>query len=239
MINVTIIPVLKDNYAYLLLADNGQSAILDPGESTPIIAYLDRENITPDFIINTHHHWDHTDGNEDIVKRYGSKLIGPTAEADLIPGLDIMLDEDNGFTFGEDPVQIIETPGHTAGHICLYFPESKIVFTGDTLFLMSCGRLFEGTPEDMFGSFAKLKTLPDDTRIYCGHEYTVSNAKFALKLDPNNQNLRDRYERVKALRRKKTPTMPATMLEEKQTNPFMRAETVDEFARIRKMKDNA
>ena len=238
MINVTIIPVLKDNYTYLLRSDNGQTAIVDPGEAGPVIEELERQGLTLDYVLNTHHHWDHTDGNAELIKHTGAKLVGPASETQRIEAMDILLDESSRFEFGGETVTILETPGHTSGHICFYFPESKLVFTGDTLFLMSCGRLFEGTAEEMWSSLTKVMSLPEDTLIYCGHEYTVSNAEFCLHVEPDNQDLIHRYEYVKDLRADGKPTMPATVEIEKKTNVMVRAGSAERFKEIRDLKDN-
>lgn len=239
MIIVTLIPILKDNYAYLLEADNGERAVIDPGDAAPIIEFLDSRNIDHlDYIINTHHHWDHTDGNADMLAQYRrAKHVGPAAEERYIGELDIPLREGDEFIFGGEAVQIIETPGHTLGHICLYFLASGLAFVGDTLFSMGCGRLFEGTPAQMWSSFEKLLTLPDDTKIYCGHEYTLGNIKFAQHIEPDNQDIEIRAEEVKALRRKKKPTLPSTIRLEKKTNVFLRAGSAERFAEIRSTKD--
>lgn len=239
MIDLTIIPILKDNYAYLLRADNGDVAIVDPGEAAPIIEEIERQDLKLTHILNTHHHWDHTDGNEELIEKYDAKLIGPLKESIRIPGLDIELSEGDDFEFGGEKIEIIDTPGHTMGHICFYFPDSGIVFTGDTLFLMSTGRLFEGTADHIWGSLEKLAALPDETKVYCGHEYTVSNAKFCLTIEPDNEDLQKRYEAMKELRRKKQPTMPGTIGEEKKTNAFMRAGSAEGYAKIRTLKDAA
>ncbi|MCB1531584.1 MAG: hydroxyacylglutathione hydrolase [Alphaproteobacteria bacterium] len=239
MIDVQIIPILEDNYAYLLQADDGTTAIVDPGEASPIMDVLKERDLTLDYVINTHHHWDHTDGNEELMERYGAQLVAPAAEAEKISKVDIKLAERDVFMLGEDRLETFETPGHTAGHICLYAPESKVVFTGDTLFLMGCGRLFEGTAKQMWNSFQKLKTLPDETKIYCGHEYTLSLGEFCLRIEPENEDLRTRLKTVRDLRAHNKPTIPGTMGEEKRTNLFMRAESPERFAEIRRLRDNS
>lgn len=240
MIDVTIIPILKDNYVYLLCADNGETAVVDPGDAVPVLAALAKqgvENLT--YVINTHHHWDHTDGNEEVLDAFpDAKLVGPKAELHKIPGIDVALSAGDAFTFGGETVQIIETPGHTLGHICLYFPESKLLFTGDTVFLMGCGRLFEGTPAQMYDSFQKLKHLPDDARVYCGHEYTLVGVKFGLHYAPDNADIAARFEEVRAFRAHKKPTVPALLGDEKKTNLFMMAQSVKEFADLRNKRDH-
>lgn len=238
-IEIDIIPVLKDNYAYLLKVNNGETAVVDPGEAGPVIAELEQQDLSLDYILNTHHHGDHIAGNAALIEKYGAKLVGPAKEKMRIQNMDILLNEGDIFSFGDEDVQILETPGHTTGGICFYFPDSKSIFTGDTLFLMSTGRLFEGTPEQMWESLQKIMVLPDDTRIYCGHEYTLDNGEFCLSIEPGNKDLQKRVEHVRALREKNQPTMPGTIKEEKQTNAFLRAGSAKGYAQIRKMKDTA
>ena len=240
MITVDIIPINNDyqNYSYLLTAADGQTALIDPCEAEPIIDFLNTKGVSVlNFLINTHHHWDHTDGNTEILEHYSPKHLGPAAEENKIGKFDIPLHDGDVFEFGGEEIQIIETPGHTAGHICLYAPQSKLLFAGDTLFSMGCGRLFEGTPEDMWGSFEKLMALPDETKFYCGHEYTLPNAKFCLSIEPDNDDLRKRYEEVKELRRAKQPTLPSTIGLEKKTNVFLRAGSAEKFSELRALKD--
>ena len=239
MINVTLIPVYKDNYSFLLEAEDGSTAVVDPGEAEAVIDYCEDHGLKLDYVINTHHHWDHVDGNAALIKQYGAKLAAPAAETDRISGIDIPLSEAENFSFGGEIVQILETPGHTRGHICLYFPESKKVFTGDTLFLMGCGRLFEGTPEQAWNSLNKLMALPGETEVYCGHEYTLASAKFCMSIEPDNEDLKARYKAMKELRRKKRPTVPGTIEDELKTNVFLRAGSAENFAHIRRLKDNA
>lgn len=240
MIDVEIIPILGDhmNYAYLLKGSNGETAIVDPGEAGPIIEELDKQGLKLDYVLNTHHHWDHTDGNADLIEKYGSKLVGPDVEYDRIKDIDIKLKEGDIFTFGDEDIQTLETPGHTSDHICFYLPDSKIVFTGDTLFIMSCGWLYEGTPQQMWSSLQKITALPDDTQVYCGHEYTLDNAEFCRTIEPQNQDIRDRYEEIKTLREQGKPTVPSTVALEKKTNTFLRAGSSGAFAHIRELKNN-
>lgn len=239
MIEITTIPILKDNYAYLLKTEDGEVAVVDPGEAGPVIEELERRKLRLTHVLNTHHHGDHIAGNAELLNKYGAILVGPLKEQKRIPGMNMLLEESSVFSFGIEQVQIIETPGHTRGHICFYFPESKAVFTGDTLFLMSTGRLFEGTAEDMWGSLEKLMALPDDTRVYCGHEYTLSNGEFCLSVEPDNEALQQRMAEVRALREQNKPTMPGTIGLEKQTNAFMRAGSAARYGEIRELKDAA
>ncbi|PCJ97492.1 MAG: hydroxyacylglutathione hydrolase [Zetaproteobacteria bacterium] len=237
MIDIQIIPVLKDNYSYLLRSPCGVTAILDPGEAAPIIAVLKEQNLKLDFILNTHHHWDHTDGNAALKSKYGAKIVAPKNNSP-IKNVDIPLTSNDVFTFGTQHVEIIETPGHTLDGICFYFEDSHAVFTGDTIFSLGCGRLFEGTAQDMFHSFQKIMALPDDTLIYCGHEYTRGNAGFCLAHDRDNEDLKKRIEQVKLLRAEGKPTVPSTLAMEKKTNIFMRAKSAEGFAALRLKKDN-
>jgi hydroxyacylglutathione hydrolase len=238
--DIHIVPILEDNYGFILRHDAQDfTAVIDPGEAEPIINKLDDYGWGLDLIINTHHHHDHIAGNDALIEKYGAKLALPTAEKDKIGAGDILLNESvTGFKIADEPVQIFDTPGHTAGHIVLYLPESRALFAGDTLFSMGCGRLFEGSAEDMYHSIEKLKVLPDETKLYCGHEYTQSNAEFALSLFEGLEILGMRSQMVDALRRKGRPTIPVTLGLEKQTNPFLLAENVKQFTLYRKMKDN-
>lgn len=238
-ITVQIIPILKDNYTYLIEAEDGTTAILDPGEADPVIGVLENRGLKLDYILNTHHHWDHVNGNLKLQKHFDAKLVIPEKEKDKIKGnIDITLKEGDVFELGTAKADIIETPGHTMGHICFHFAESKILFTGDTVFSMACGRLFEGTAKDMFESFQKIKALPDDTMIYCGHEYTELGIDFSLMKEPDNPALHKRIEEVKALRQKNLPTIPVSLQTEKETNTFMKAQTAEEFRAIREERDN-
>lgn len=237
MLKTHIIPILKDNYAYILEGKNKECAIIDPGESVPIIKYLDENTLTPSHIINTHHHGDHIAGNSELIKRYHCKLVGPKSETARISNMDILLSEGDAFSFANEPIDIIETPGHTRGHICLYFPRSKIVFTGDTLFSLGCGRLFEGDARTMWQSLQKIMALPDDTLIYCGHEYTLLNGKFCLSIEPENCDLHARIREAEDLRAKNKPTLPVSLATEKKTNVFLKASSAEEFAGLRTLKD--
>lgn len=237
MLTVTIIPVLKDNYSFILQSGE-QCAVLDPGEADPVIHALDEKNLRPDYIFNTHHHGDHVAGNQKIKSKYKCKVIGPAADEERILGLDIPVDEQSDLTFGAEKIQVIETPGHTSGHVCFFFPDSKILFAGDTIFSMGCGRLFEGSPETMFTSLAKLKTLPPETQIYCGHEYTLSNAEFCHHARPDNQDITNKLHDIKRVRDNGVPTIPVTLAEELKTNVFLMAQNAQEFAELRAQKDS-
>jgi hydroxyacylglutathione hydrolase len=187
---VEIIPCLKDNYSYLIIDDSNKSAcVVDPSEAEPIINYLKNKDINLKYILNTHHHFDHIGGNEDLKKEFDSIVVGFKKDSERIPGIDIFLEDDQIWEADNFKAKIIHVPGHTLGHICFNFFQEKLAFTGDTLFSLGCGRIFEGTYEQMYESLNKIKSLPKETKIYCGHEYTLSNSKFCIKNDPDNQNL--------------------------------------------------
>jgi hydroxyacylglutathione hydrolase len=224
-LDVTILPVLSDNYCYLVReTGTGLIAAIDPSEARPVLDYVEKRKLKLHRIYNTHHHWDHVGGNLEIQDQTKCEIYGSEKDQDRIPGLNHTLSDGQRLSFGSEPLEILSVPGHTHGHILLWFPESKKLFTGDTLFLMGCGRLFEGDPSEMMKSLEKIKRLPKDTLIYCGHEYTEKNAQFALKVDPDNEDLQKRFEKIKILRSDKKPTVPATLEIELQTNPFFRPE---------------
>lgn len=239
MIEVQLIPHLDDNYAYLLMGDNGDLALIDPGHGQQIVAWLESRDIKPDMIINTHHHWDHTNGNQSVKDYADCPVYGPAADQSRVPSIENGLEHGDVIDFGEETIEIFETPGHTANHICLYCPTSQLVFTGDTLFSMGCGRLFEGSAEEMYASLQAIAALPDATRVYCGHEYTVANGEFAMMIEPANQDILNRVNEARNLRAQDKPTLPSTIELEKQTNVFMRADNARRFAEIRMMKDQA
>jgi hydroxyacylglutathione hydrolase len=248
MTEIEIVPCLSDNYAYLVKSGDG-CAVVDPSEAAPVRAALARKGWALTHILNTHHHLDHCGGNLDLKRETGATIVGPGKDADRIPGIDVGVDEASGWEFDGRKVKVLEVPAHTRGAITFVIDDNG--FTGDTLFLMGCGRLFEGDPQMMWTSLSKLMTLPDETKIFCGHEYTESNGRFALTLEPGNQALRKRMEDVRAARAQKAPTVPATLGLEKQTNPFLRpdsaeirkslglegASTVAAFGEIRARKD--
>lgn len=253
-IEIEILPILKDNYAYLLTErGSGTRAVVDPGEAEPVLERLRRDGGRLDLVLITHHHGDHTGGNLALKQATGCRIVGPAAEAARIPGLDQGLKEGDAVELGSYVARVIETPGHTAGHICFELATEAALFSADTLFVMGCGRLIERDAATMWGSLAKLMALPDATRVYCGHEYTAANARFALGVDPDNAALRERAAEIERLRATGTPTVPSTIALEKATNPFLRAadpairrhlgmqEATDAqvFAEIRARKDRA
>lgn len=247
-------PCLSDNFGILLHdIQNNLTATIDTPEAEAIRAALKTKGWTLTHILNTHHHFDHTGGNETLKAETGCTIVGPAGEADRIPGIDVKVQEGDAYDFGAHQAKIFETPGHTAGHIIYWFENDDVVFVGDTLFSMGCGRLFEKDAQTMWSSLQKIIALPSDTVIYCGHEYTLSNAKFALTLEPDNYALQDRVKQVKALRDKGEPTLPITLDKELATNPFLRTDSHaiqktlnmlgepewEIFAEIRRRKDNA
>ncbi|XP_062173568.1 hydroxyacylglutathione hydrolase 2, mitochondrial-like [Alnus glutinosa] len=238
-LQIELVPCLRDNYAYLLHdVDTGTIGVVDPSEAVPIIDALRRKNRNLTYILNTHHHFDHTGGNAELKERYGAKVIGSAIDRDRIPGFDIVLNDGDKWMFAGHEVLVMETPGHTRGHISFYFPGSGAVFTGDTLFSLSCGKLFEGTPEQMLSSLKKIMSLPEDTNIYCGHEYTLSNSEFALSIEPHNEALKSYAANVAHLRSKGLPTIPTTIKTEKSCNPFLRTSST-EIRRSLKISETA
>nr|DAD25218.1 TPA_asm: hypothetical protein HUJ06_026682 [Nelumbo nucifera] len=227
-LQIELVPCLKDNYAYLLHdIDTGTVGVVDPSEAVPVIDALSRKNRNLTYILNTHHHSDHTGGNTVLKARYGAKVIGSSIDKDRIPGIDIALNDGDKWMFAGHEVLVMETPGHTRGHISYHFPGSGAIFTGDTLFSLSCGKLFEGTPEQMLSSLKRIMALPDETNIYCGHEYTLSNSKFALSIEPKNETLQSYAAHVAHLRSKGLPTIPTTLKVEKSCNPFLRTSNME------------
>ena len=195
---VEIIPCLQDNYSYLIIDENNNSAcVVDPGEAKPIVDYLKNKNIKLRYILNTHHHFDHIGGNEYLKKKFGSIVVGFKKDINRIPEIDVLLEDNQIWKAENFEAKIIHIPGHTSGHICFHFFQEKLVFTGDTLFSLGCGRIFEGTYKEMFESLNKIKSLPEETKVYCGHEYTLSNLKFCIKYNPENRNLKKKAENIK------------------------------------------
>ena len=236
---VKIIPCLEDNYAYLLIDNtNNTACIIDPSEASPIINYLEKNKIKLSFILNTHHHYDHVGGNKKLKEIYGAKVIGYIDDKKRIPEIDIIVKNNQIWKEKNFEAKIIHIPGHTKGHICFYFFNEKKIFSGDTLFSLGCGKIFEGTYAQMFESLNFFKTLPQDTNIYCGHEYTLKNSEFCLKHDPNNPNLKKKIQRIKEKLNKNLPTLPTTIKDEIECNIFLRTENLENFSKLRDLKDN-
>lgn len=238
MIDVFIIPILEDNYAYVIKSSDNKVMVIDAGEAQAILDFLEEHSLKPDYILSTHHHWDHVNGNQELARKYSAPIIVPLNDAHKIKQYDLTLKDGDDFKLGHDIATIFETTGHTRGGICVWFKDSNIVFVGDTLFSMSCGRLFEGSAEEMFYSLKKIAALPDETLIYCGHEYTLTNAAFCKSITPDNPDLLIRIENVKALRAEGKPTIPVSLATEKNTNVFLKAKTPEEFACLRELRNN-
>jgi len=221
-LEIDLFPCRSDNFGVLLHDPvSGATASIDAPEEKPILDALARRGWTLTHILTTHHHGDHVEANLALKQRFGATIIGPKRET--IPGIDRKVDEGDVFDFAGRRVEVIATPGHTLGHICFYLPEEKLLFAADTLFALGCGRVFEGTPAQMWGSLEKLAALPDETTVYFGHEYTLSNARFAKTVDPDNAALLARVAEIEALRAAGGFTAPTTIGLEKATNPFLRA----------------
>ena len=236
---IKIIPCLKDNYSYLIIDEKKDTAcVIDPSESDPIIKYLENNKIDLKFILNTHHHYDHVGGNQKLKEKYNAKIIGFQEDKDRIPGIDILVDDQEIWENENFVAKIIHIPGHTLGHICFYFFNNKLVFTGDTLFSLGCGRIFEGTNLQMYESLKKIKELPKDTKVFCGHEYTLNNSKFCLIHDQNNDNLKNKIKKIKKKVQNNLPTVPSTIKEELECNIFLRSKNVESFSKLRDLKDN-
>ena len=253
MLKIEIIPCLNDNYSYLLHDESANVvAIVDPADFDSCERIINKKYNKLDYILNTHHHLDHVGGNQKLKEKFKSKVLGFEFDKNRIPGIDIALKEKQNFKIGNAVFEVIFIPGHTKGHIAFYFKDEKIVFSGDTLFSLGCGKIFEGTHEQMFYSLDKLKNLPVDTMIYCGHEYTKRNLDFCLKYDSNNEYLIKKSNWINSKIRSKIPTIPVSIGEEKKTNIFLRcnnpsiknalklvnASEQEIFSKLRDLKDN-
>ena len=253
MLNIEIIPCLNDNYSYLLYDRNTNAvAIVDPSDFKACDQIISKKYNKLDYILNTHHHFDHVGGNEKLKEKYKSKILGYEIDKNRIPGIDICLKEKQNFKIGNTSFEVIFTPGHTKGHIAFHFKNEKIVFTGDTLFSLGCGKVFEGTNKQMFNSLNKLKNLPIDTKIYCGHEYTKKNLEFCLEYDSNNELLKKKSNWIYSKMKSSLPTVPISIEEEKNTNIFLRcnepsiknalrldnASEQEIFSKLRDLKDS-
>ncbi|HEX8937797.1 MAG TPA: hydroxyacylglutathione hydrolase [Sphingomicrobium sp.] len=234
---IVAVPAFTDNYLWLVHDEaSGETAVVDPGDASPVLAEAERRGWIITQVWNTHWHADHTGGNLMIKERTGARISGPAGEN--IPGRDVALKEGDEIRIGGHRARIILVPGHTLGHIALIFGGERLAFVGDTLFAMGCGRLFEGTPEQMYRSLQRLTELPGDMRLYCAHEYTLSNARFAAHAQPENAAIAARLNATERLREAGKITLPTTVAEERETNVFVRATDVEEFARLRREKDS-
>lgn len=251
-LEIVTVPCLEDNYAYLLHnSETGATAVVDVPDETPIEAELMKREWKLGYILITHHHPDHIDGVDVLREATGAEVIGAAADAKRLPELDLAVSQGDHFWVGAADGRVIDVPGHTVGHIAFHFPTAEVIFTADSLMALGCGRLFEGTAAQMWESLSKIAILPPDTLIYSGHEYTESNLRFALTIEPENRDLVARAEKIRADREKGKPTVPSTLAEELATNPFLRANKpevkaalgmseasdVDVFAEIRRRKD--
>ena len=249
---IEIISCLSDNYSYLIHDEKSNTiAIIDPSEFETCDKIIKKYNKL-DFILNTHHHADHVNGNLELKKKYNSKILGFSQDKKRIPGIDILLEENQKQKIGNLEFEVIFIPGHTKGHIAFFFSKEKIAFTGDTLFSLGCGRVFEGTHEEMFYSLNKIKNLPPDTKIYCGHEYTKSNLNFCLAYDPKNTSLKEKAIDIQKKLNSNLPTIPTILGQEIKTNIFLRcndpeiklaldlkdSSEVEVFSKLRDLKDS-
>jgi hydroxyacylglutathione hydrolase len=238
-LTVASIPILADNYAWMLRETAGGAiAVVDPADAAPVIDALDRAGGRLDLVLLTHHHDDHIAGALEVARHYGAPIAGAARDKRRLPPLDVALSEGDTVALGSQRGVVIDTDGHTRGHISYFFAGGPILFCGDTLFSLGCGRLLEGTAEEMFESLRKLKALPDDTLVCCGHEYTQGNARFALSVDPDNAALRARADQVEAQRRDGTPTVPTRLAQERTANPFLTAADSQSLAVLRSRKDS-
>jgi len=236
---VEIIRCLQDNYSYLIIdKKHNHACVIDPSEPGPVINFIESKNIKLKFILNTHHHHDHVGGNNDLKKKYGANVVGFKNDKQRIPSIDILVEDNQIWKDENFEAKIIHIPGHTSGHICFYFFKEKVAFTGDTLFSLGCGRIFEGTYKQMYNSLNKLKKLSGDTKIYCGHEYTLKNSLFCSKYDKNNKNLEKKIFEINNKLKKNLPTIPSTIEEELACNIFLRAKNLEDFSKLRDLKDN-
>jgi len=252
MLNIDIVSCLQDNYSFVVHdTETNTVAVVDPSEFEPIDNFIKKKFNKIDYILNTHHHFDHVGGNLDLKKKYNAKIIGSKKDEKRIPGIDVKLSDNENFKLGSVDFKIIFIPGHTSGHICFYSKNEKVVFTGDTLFSLGCGKVFEGTHLEMLRSLNLIKKLPTDTQIYCGHEYTQKNLDFCFKYENNNRLIEKKKWIISKLN-KNQPTIPTTVKEELNTNIFLRCDSfevkkslsmensteLEVFKRLRDLKDD-
>jgi hydroxyacylglutathione hydrolase len=237
-LDIVRIAALSDNYIWLVHdPDSGETMVVDPAEADPVLAEAKRRGWAISAIWNTHWHPDHTGGNAAIKQATGAPVIAPAAEAAKIPTADRLVAEGDTVMLGKHVATVLETPAHTAGHITYHFADDAVAFTGDTLFAMGCGRLFEGTAAQMYANLQRLADLPPETSVYCAHEYTLSNARYAQVAEPDNDAIASRLREVEKMRERGEATVPTTIALERATNPFMRAQSIEQFAERRASKD--
>ena len=236
---IEIIKCLQDNYSYLIIDKNNLKAcVVDPSEASPIINFVEKKKLKLVYILNTHHHYDHVGGNLELKRKYNSKVIGFKEDKKRIPGIDILVEDNQIWNEDNFEAKIYHVPGHTSGHIAFHFFKEKKLFIGDTLFSLGCGRIFEGTNEEMFNSLNRIKKIPDDTEIYCGHEYTLQNSKFCLTHDSTNLNLKNKILEIERKLKNGLPTIPTFLKDELKCNIFLKAKDVKSFSKLRDLKDN-
>ena len=236
---VEIIKCLEDNFSYILINESNKNCcVIDPGESSPVINYLEKNKLNLKYILNTHHHHDHIGGNEVLKKKFNAKIVGFIGDKGRIPQIDICINNNEIWKDDIFEAKIYHVPGHTLGHICFDFFKDKIIFTGDTLFSLGCGRIFEGSYEQMYNSLQIFKNLDKDTKIYCGHEYTLKNAEFCLAHDTSNTKLLNKVEEIKEKIKLGKTSMPSTIGEELDCNIFLKSNDLENFKKLRDLKDN-
>tara|TARA_B100000902_G_scaffold140729_1_gene138667 strand:+ start:549 stop:1268 length:720 start_codon:yes stop_codon:yes gene_type:complete len=236
---IEIIKCLRDNYSYIIIDELDQIAcVVDPSEAEPIINFLKNKRINLKYILNTHHHYDHVGGNLELKQKYSCEVVGFKGDKDRIPEIDILLEDNQIWKKNNFEAKIYHIPGHTTGHIAFHFFKEKKIFTGDTLFSLGCGRIFEGTYKQMFNSLKKIKELPKDTKIYCGHEYTLQNSNFCIAEDPDNLKLKEKIIEINEKIKNNLPTIPSVLSDELECNIFLKANNLESFSKLRDLKDN-
>ena len=236
---IEIIKCLQDNYSYLIIDKKNQTAcVVDPSEAKPIVNLIEKRKLNLKFILNTHHHYDHIGGNIELKERFKSKIVGFKGDKNRIPEIDFLVEDNQIWKKDNFEAKIYHVPGHTSGHITFHFFNEKKIFTGDTLFSLGCGRIFEGTHKQMYESLKRIKELPKDTEIYCGHEYTLQNSNFCILNDPKNSKLKEKILKIKKKISNNQPTIPTILSDELDCNIFLKAEDVESFSKLRELKDN-
>ena len=237
--HIEIIRCLQDNYSYLIVDNtNNTACVVDPGEAKPIIDYIEKNEINLKFILNTHHHGDHVNGNLEIKKKFNSKVVGYKGDKERIPGIDFLVDDNQIWEEDRFKAKIYHIPGHTSGHIAFHFFNEKKIFTGDTLFSLGCGRIFEGTYKQMYESLQRIKKLPKETEIYFGHEYTLQNSNFCILNDSKNFKLKEKILEINEKLDNHVPTVPSILSDELECNIFLKAKDLESFSKLRELKDN-